>query len=168
MQSKNYKHWISIPDSRRCKPCKDKHGKIFHIDEVPQTDYRLHEHCRCLIVWMQAIIAGKATDKGNDGADYWLKHYNELPDYYIKTEDAERKGWISYEGNLDKVAPGKMVTMGEYKNKNGHLPVANGRFWYEADINYTFGYRNSERVVFSNDGLIFVTYDHYKTFVEIV
>ncbi|MBQ8604747.1 MAG: hypothetical protein IJ410_07900 [Oscillospiraceae bacterium] len=113
-------------------------------------------------------MAGKATDKGNDGADYCLKHYNELPDCYITKEDAEKLGWVSFIGNLDNVAPGKMVTMGEYKNKNGHLPVESGRFWYEADINYTSGYRNSERVVFSNDGLIFVTYDHYKTFVEIV
>jgi len=168
LQSKNYKHWISVDDHKRCKPCKDNHGKIYHIDELPQTDHRLHARCRCIITWMQAIIAGKATDKGNDGADYWLKHYDELPDYYITKEDAEKLGWISFIGNLDNVAPGKMVTMGEYKNKNEHLPVENGRFWYEADINYTSGYRNSERVVFSNDGLIFVTYDHYKTFVEIV
>ena len=168
MQSKNYKHWISVDDHKRCKPCKDNHGKIFHIDDVPKTDYRLHEHCRCLIVWMQAITAGKATKKGNDGADYWLKYYNELPDYYITEEDAEQLGWKSKKGNLHIVAPNKMLTKGEYKNKNGHLPVENGRFWYEADINYTTGYRKEDRVVFSNDGLIFVTFDHYKTFTEII
>ena len=39
--------------------------------------------------------------------------------------------------------------------------------WYEADINYTGGYRNDDRILFSNDGLIFVTYDHYETFLEI-
>ena len=80
---------------------------------MPQTDHRLHERCRCIILWMQAIIAGNATDKGKDGADYWLKHYNELPDYYITKEDAEKLGWVSFIGNLDNVAPGKMVTMGE-------------------------------------------------------
>ena len=42
------------------------------------------------------------------------------------------------------------------------------RIWYEADINYTNGYRNRQRVVFSNDGLIFVTYDHYDTFMEVI
>ena len=57
---------------------------------------------------------------------------------------------------------------GEYYNDNGHLPSKEGRIWYEADINYRFGYRNNQRVVYSNDGLIFVTYDHYKTFFEIV
>lgn len=48
-----------------------------------------------------------------------------------------------------------------------HLPTAPNRIWYEADINYEFGYRVTERILFSNDGLIFVTYDHYATFIEI-
>ena len=144
------------------------HGKIYAIDENPIPSPPLHYFCRCYIETMKAIMAGNATNKGNDGADYWLKHFNELPDYYITKEDAEKLGWVSLIGNLDNVAPGKMVTMGEYKNKNGHLLVANGRFWYEADINYTGGYRKKSRIVFSNDGLIFVTHDHYKTFIEIV
>ena len=168
MQSKNYKHWISIPDNRRCKPCKDNHGKIFHRDEVPQTDHRLHERCRCIIVCMQAIMAGKATKEGKGGADWWLKHYDELPDYYITKTEAKQLGWIRYKGNLDKVAPGKMLTKGIYRNEDGHLPDTAGRIWYEADISYEKGYRGNDRILFSNDGLIFVTYDHYKTFVEIV
>ena len=40
--------------------------------------------------------------------------------------------------------------------------------WKEADINYERGFRNQQRIVYSNDGLAFVTYDHYRTFVEIV
>ncbi len=53
-------------------------------------------------------------------------------------------------------------------NSNKHLPTAYGRIWYEADINYVSGKRNRERIVWSNDGLIFVTYDHYRTFIEII
>ena len=68
----------------------------------------------------------------------------------------------------EKYAPGKMATMGIYQNKNGHLPVAPGRIWYEADINYYSGRRNAHRILWSNDGLIFVTYDHYTTFMEII
>ena len=67
-----------------------------------------------------------------------------------------------------KYAPGKMAMMGIYRNDNGHLPSAPGRVWYEADINYTDGRRNAQRVLWSNDGLVFVTYDHYQTFVEVV
>ena len=42
-----------------------------------------------------------------------------------------------------------------------------GRIWYEADINYDFGLRGSCRLLYSNDGLIFATYNHYRTFVHV-
>ncbi len=58
--------------------------------------------------------------------------------------------------------------MGLYENRNKHLPEKLGRKWYEADINYQTGRRNAQRIVYSNDGLIFVTYDHYQTFYEII
>ena len=45
--------------------------------------------------------------------------------------------------------------------------MTGGRVWYEADINYDGGYRSNDRILYSNDGLIFVTYDHYKTFYEV-
>lgn len=46
--------------------------------------------------------------------------------------------------------------------------MAAGRIWYEADLNYYEGRRNGHRLLFSNDGLFFVTYDHYKTFYELM
>ena len=61
-----------------------------------------------------------------------------------------------------------MIFGGQYDNDNGHLPQREDRVWYEADINYKEGKRNTQRIVWSNDGLIFVTYDHYQTFYEIV
>jgi len=48
------------------------------------------------------------------------------------------------------------------------MASSNYRIWYEADIDYQRGYRGLSRIVYSNDGLIFVTYDHYRTFIEIV
>lgn len=55
-----------------------------------------------------------------------------------------------------------------YRNDDGHLPDIAGRIWYEADINYVSGFRGVERILYSNDGLIFITRDHYNTFIEIV
>ena len=55
-----------------------------------------------------------------------------------------------------------------FANSASKLPSTPGRVWYEADINYKKGKRNKQRIVWSNDGLIFVTYDHYETFYEIV
>ena len=51
-----------------------------------------------------------------------------------------------------------------YYNTNSKLPSAPGRVWYEADINYTHG----KRILYSNDGLIFVSFDHAQTFYELV
>ena len=69
--------------------------------------------------------------------------------------------------NLHKVTDKGVIGGDIYKNKDGKLPSSNGRIWYEADINYTGGMRNSSRIIYSNDGLVFVTYDHYFTFNEI-
>ncbi|MDP4119176.1 MAG: ribonuclease domain-containing protein [Bacillota bacterium] len=90
-----------------------------------------------------------------------------LPGYYITKKIAKQLGWKSFLGNLAQVAPGKMIFGGIHKNKSGRLPQKDGRVWYEADINYESGYRNTQRILFSNDGLIFATYNHYDTFIEI-
>ena len=168
MVSKNYKHWISVEDDRRCAACEEKHGKIYAIDEIPNPKPPLHIHCKCVIIAMNTVVAGEATSKGKNGADWWLITYNKLPPYYISEGEARKLGWKSRKGNLSNVAPNRMLTKGVYKNRDGHLPTADGRIWYEADINYLSGKRNLERAVYSNDGLIFATYDHYNTFVEIV
>ena len=55
----------------------------------------------------------------------------------------------------------------EFLNNKAKLPHAHGRTQYEADIDYTYGKRNLKRVLYSNDGLVFVTEDHYQTFYEI-
>ena len=97
----------------------------------------------------------------------YIKKNGKLPDNYITKAEAIKLGWKSKLGNLADVAPGKIIGGDIYKNNDGFLPSKVGRIWYEADINYDFGYRGSGRILFSNDGLIFVTYDHYHTFVEI-
>lgn len=82
-------------------------------------------------------------------------------------DTAELLGWKSKKGNLRDVIPGATIGGDPFGNKESILPKAAGRVWYEADINYAGGYRNKQRVVYSNDGLVFVTYDHYKSFYEI-
>ena len=76
-------------------------------------------------------------------------------------------GWKSRLGNLDKIAPGKMMGGNIYKNKLGILPNKEGRVWYECDVDYQGGYRNNARLVYSNDGLIFKTDSHYTNFIAI-
>lgn len=165
--STKWKNWITVIDPKNCKPCEDKHGKIYEISEKVLPSPPLHPHCRCTIQRLKSLFAGEATDKGIDGADWHLKYKGKLPEYYLTRDDASSLGWNPNKNTLDNIASNRMIFGGQYFNKTGHLPEKKGRIWYEADINYISGKRNSERIVFSNDGLIFVTYNHYKTFAEI-
>ena len=165
--SAKWKSWITQGDAKTCKPCKSNHGKIYGIRETVTPSPPLHNYCRCKIQRLKSILAWEATDKKHNGADWYLKYKGKLPDYYIYIDDAHNLGWEPKLGNLNQIFPGRMIFGGRYKNSNGHLPIKNGREWYEADINYEMGYRNDQRIVYSNDGLVFVTYDHYKTFIEI-
>ena len=167
MLSKNYKHWISCDDSKRCISCEGMHGKIYGLTETPIPKPPIHPFCRCVIKKMEALKAGTATDNKLDGADFWLKYAGNLPEYYISDYAAFLKGWKPGKWPSNFVN-NKMIYSGRYCNDNGHLPETLGRIWYEADINYKIGKRNSERILWSNGGLIFVTYDHYKTFYEII
>lgn len=165
--STKYKHWVSIPDTGRCDPCKFNHGHIWLLTEAPYPKPPAHPRCRCTIETMQTITAGTATINGIDGADWTLKYRGKLPDYYISSYEASLLGWKH--GKWPSIfVPGKTITAGIYKNFDGHLPQTAGRVWYEADINYKTGKRNTQRIVWSNDGLLFVTYDHYETFYELV
>lgn len=78
-------------------------------------------------------------------------------------KEAQQLGWTG--GSLEPYAPGCCIGGSRFGNYEGLLPEANGRTWTECDIN-TLGAdsRGAERIVFSNDGLIYYTGDHYKTF----
>jgi len=167
VRSVNYKNWRTILDLCTCLECRSLHGKIYDINEWKIVEPPLHEHCRCKIEPMESIFAGGATKNGEAGADFWLKNFGELPDYYVTKNELVALGWRDGK-KVSKFAPGKMFSKGIYDNYDGHLPQAEGRIWYEADINYYEGKRNKHRILWSNDGLIFVTYDHYATFYEII
>lgn len=90
-----------------------------------------------------------------------------LPDSYLTKRQAQEAGWVASEGNLRDVAPGQTIGGDRFYNREGNLPHAPGRTWYEADLNYRGGSRGPERLVFSSDGLIYITRDHYETFQQV-
>ncbi|MFU2013353.1 ribonuclease domain-containing protein [Bacillus pseudomycoides] len=104
---------------------------------------------------------------GFDDVAKYIKEHKKLPDNYITKEQAKALGWDKKAGNLHKVAPGKSMGGDIFENKEGLLPNAPGRTWYEADVNYLSGYRGNDRILYSNDGLVYKTSDHYKTLTEI-
>ena len=166
-QSLRYKNWIALLDLKACLECRAHHGKIYPMDEIPEEEPPLHPNCRCEIRPMEAVEAGYGTKDGKNGADWWMKYYAVLPEYYITEEELKKLGWRKGKPPA-KFAPGKMVKKGIYQNKDHHLPQIPGRIWHEADINYYSGRRNRHRLLWSNDGLLFVTYDRYETFYEVI
>lgn len=97
----------------------------------------------------------------------YLETYGELPDNYITKKEAIDLGWNSKEGNLWEVAEGMSIGGDVFGNREGLLPESDGRIYYECDIDYQGGYRNEKRIIFSNDGLIYYTEDHYESFEEL-
>lgn len=96
----------------------------------------------------------------------YLKANQKLPDYYITKKEAKSSGWNPSQGNLCDVLPGRAIGGDRFSNREKNLPTQSGRLYYEADVNYSCGHRDADRIVFSNDGLVFVSKDHYKTFQE--
>jgi len=165
--SEKYKRWVTNFGPATCAPCANLNGRIYEKDNPPLPPPPLHKNCNCIMVKMTAIKAGTASADGLKGADLYLQNGWGLPGKYMTRSEAKQNGWKEKRGNLAEVLPGIFIGGDVYKNKNKKLPQEENRIWYEADINYTKSYRNGHRILYSNDGLIFVTYDHYETFYEI-
>ena len=104
---------------------------------------------------------GTYTSK-EDVAEY-LHTYNDLPENFITKKEAEKLGWTG--GSLEEYAPGMCIGGDRFGNYEKLLPVKKGRTYYECDID-TLGAkkRGTKRIVYSNDGLIYYTEDHYESF----
>lgn len=125
-----------------------------------------------LLLFLLSFTALAAGPKVKENKTYtskeevaaYINKFHHLPDNYITKKEAKALGWESSAGNLNKVAPGKSIGGDYFGNYEGILPEKKGRKYYECDIDSDGGYRNAKRIIFSNDGLIYYTEDHYKTF----
>ncbi len=94
----------------------------------------------------------------------YIHLYGHLPDNYVTKREAEELGWSG--GSVERYAgEGTAIGGSRFGNYEGLLPEAEGRTYTECDIDTVGGSsRGAKRVVFSNDGLIYYTGDHYKSF----
>lgn len=97
----------------------------------------------------------------------YIRQYHRLPDYYVTKKIARSRGWNASVGNLCQVLPGKVIGGDIFANRERQLPSAYRRVWREADINYRCGRRGAERLLYSNDGLIYVSRNHYRDVVQV-
>ena len=105
-------------------------------------------------------IDGTYTSK-NDVAAY-IHEYSCLPSNFITKKEAHKLGWQG--GYLEPYAPGKTIGGDRFGNREKQLPDESGRKYYECDIGYEGGTRNGKRIIYSDDGLIYYTDDHYSSF----
>ncbi|MBR3706065.1 MAG: ribonuclease [Firmicutes bacterium] len=128
-----------------------------------------------LLLVAVALFSALTVDSGDDnsGVDLvytsaedvaaYLHENGQLPDNFMTKDEARKLGWEG--GSLEEYAPGMAIGGDKFGNYEGILPKAKGRQYYECDID-TIGRdsRGAKRLVYSNDGLIYYTEDHYETF----
>jgi len=110
------------------------------------------------------------TEKPSDGSSIqeltnvisYVKSNHNLPDYYITKSEAKSQGWNPPKGNLCDVLPGKAIGGDKFSNREKQLPK--GEQYYEADVNYNCGNRNADRIVFTKNGDVWLTKNHYNSF----
>ena len=113
------------------------------------------------------VVEESGTYTSKEEVAAYIHEFGHLPSNFVTKSKAKKAGWVSKKGNLDDVLPGMSIGGDKFYNDEGILPDAPGRTWQECDINYEGGYRGAERILFSNDGLVFYTNDHYKSFEQL-
>ena len=113
-----------------------------------------------------AAIAEDGVYTSKDDVALYVHTYGRLPKNFITKEAAQKLGWSG--GGLDGYADGKCIGGDYFGNYEGKLPKKNGRKYTECDIDTLHAKsRGAKRIIFSNDGLIFYTEDHYETFEQL-
>lgn len=111
----------------------------------------------------ETAIPEDGTYTSKEDVALYLHTYGHLPDNFITKKEAQALGWEG--GSLEPYAPGMCIGGSSFGNFEGLLPEADGRSYQECDID-TLGAdsRGAKRLVYSNDGLIYYTDDHYESF----
>ena len=109
------------------------------------------------------VLPENGTYTTKEDVALYIHTYNRLPDNFITKKEAQNLGWPG--GSLEPYAPGMCIGGSRFGNYEGLLPEAQGRTYTECDVD-TLGAksRGAKRIVFSNDGLVYYTDDHYESF----
>lgn len=110
-----------------------------------------------------AVPDEHGTYTSEEDVALYIHTYGHLPDNFISKKEAQALGWPG--GELDPYAYGMCIGGSHFGNYEGLLPEAPGRKYTECDIDTLHAKsRGAKRIIFSNDGLVYYTDDHYKTF----
>jgi len=112
-----------------------------------------------------AAAAGLRDVDGFVDAVDSLRRNHQLPSRFVGKAAAEAHGW--HGGGLCTAWPGHAIGGDVFHDAGAPLPKASGRVYREADVDADCKSRGPKRLIFSNDGLIFLSVDHYKSFTPV-
>ncbi|MDR2225161.1 ribonuclease domain-containing protein [Providencia rettgeri] len=135
------------------------------IQDKPPTDKSVASEQTITQENAQSKTIDQLTEQQNVVS--YMQKYQKLPAFYITKKEARQAGWDAKKGNLCDVLPNRAIGGDRFSNREKSLPIADNRQWFEADINYRCGHRGADRLLYSSDGMIFVTNDHYKSFKQV-
>ncbi len=111
----------------------------------------------------ETVIDEDGSYTSKEDVALYLHTYEKLPSNFITKKEAKSLGWEG--GSLEEYAPGKCIGGDRFGNYEGVLPDGS---YHECDIG-TLGKssRGAKRIVYSDDGRIYYTDDHYETFEQL-
>ena len=135
-------------------------GGCSQILNTAQTSQVLYETETETITEM---LAEDGVYTSKEDVALYIHLYGKLPENFITKKEAKALGWEG--GSLEPYAPGKSIGGDRFGNYEGILPEEDGVTYKECDID-TMGadQRGAKRIVFSNEGAVYYTEDHYKSF----
>ena len=139
-------------------------GKSTGETGIPENEATVMDMLTTVANETEPSISEDGTYTTKEEVAEYINIYGHLPSNFITKKEAKNLGWVSSEGNLNEVAPGMSIGGDYFGNYEGLLPEAKDRDYYECDIDFDGTYRNEKRIVFSNDGLVYYTEDHYESF----
>ena len=158
----------TIPPETEPEPLKETEPETAAPETQPETVKETEPETQAPETEPETAPAPVIDENGwyddKDNVALYLHTYGKLPSNYVTKNDAEDLyGWTG--GSLHKYEEGLAIGGSKFGNYEGILPKKSGRQYYECDID-TVGTnsRGAKRIVYSNDGLIYYTDDHYETF----
>ena len=132
-------------------------------DPLPEDQTLLQETEPETEAETEALLDPDGSYTSKEDVALYIYTYGELPSNFMTKKEARALGWEG--GGLDSYADGMCIGGDRFGNYEGILPDADGRKWTECDIDTLHAKsRGAKRIVFSNDGLIYYTDDHYESF----
>ena len=135
-------------------------GKGGTIPDAPQSP-------EVIVEPVSSKIDEDGTYTSKEDVSLYLYTYQKLPSNYISKNEARKLGWVAEKENLWDVCKGCSIGGDVFQNREGLLPKKKGRTYYECDIDYKGDSRGAKRIVWSDDGLIFYTDDHYQSYTQL-